>query len=36
MALELSSRIKPLSYEEIKMMKEKGKAGTPIFQYPMA
>jgi predicted aldo/keto reductase-like oxidoreductase len=36
MALELSSRIKPLSAEEIKMMKEKGKAGTPIFQYPMA
>jgi len=35
MALELSSRIKPLSAEEIKMMKEKGKAGTPIFQYPM-
>ena len=36
MALELSSRIKPLSDEEIKMIKEKGKAGTPIFQYPMA
>lgn len=35
MALELSSRIKPLSGEEIKMMKEKGKAGTPLFQYPM-
>ena len=35
MALELSSRIKPLSPEEIKIMKEKGKAGTPIFRYPM-